>query len=79
MLGIDGLPALRRGLAPKTRYGMAFDQQAMRMMVGACTLATALRAGQPCIWLSPLDPAMLVKKAALAGVDLGPYLSLIHI
>jgi hypothetical protein len=52
-------------------YSLACDQQAVRLPLAAGALAASLRTGKACALVTPGDPAMFLRKARLAGFDLG--------
>lgn len=73
-LGVGGLPSRITRLANGMVYGIACDQQAMRVALGAGALEASMQAGKCTSLLTPSDPAMLLRKARLAGFDLDSYL-----
>src|SRR5688500_15292432 len=54
-------------------YSLACDQQAVRLPLAARALAASLRTGQRCVLVTAGDPAMFLRKARLAGMELGAY------
>jgi hypothetical protein len=73
-LGLEGLPSRIARLADGLIYGLACDQQAVRLPLLAGALAASLQSGKLCTLLTPSDPAMLLRKARLAGFSLQPFL-----
>ena len=73
LLGIEGVPARLARLADRMVYAIGCDQQAMRVALLARTLKLALDSGRPALWVSPLEPSMLLRKAALAGTPLDDH------
>jgi hypothetical protein len=69
-LGLIGLPGRIARLASGLLYGVACDQQGVRLPLCACALVESLRLGRRCVLLTPTDPAILVRKARLAGFPL---------
>ena len=72
-LGLDHLPARIARLSRGMIYSLACDQQAVRLPLAARALAASLRTGQPCVLVTAGDPAMFLRKARLAGIDLGAH------
>lgn len=72
-LGIRGVPDRLNRLAGGMIYAFALDQQALRLTLVARALLSALRAGIPCAFVSPLDPSMLLRKAELIGLSLAEF------
>jgi Cellulose biosynthesis GIL len=72
-LGIGGLPARTGSLARGMMYAIVADQQSLRIPLLARTAVRSLELGIPCILLAQADPAAWVKKARLAGIELGTY------
>src|SRR3982751_5507285 len=69
-LGLGELPERIDRLAPRMVYGLACDQQAVRLpLIGNAILASA-RTGKRCALLAPSDPAVLLRKLRLAGFAL---------
>lgn len=73
-LGLECLPSRIARLADGLIYGVACDQQAVRLPLLAGALAASLQSGKQCALLTPSDPAMLVRKARLAGFPLEQFL-----
>ncbi len=73
-LGISKLPLRMSVLARGMVYAVAVDQQSVRIPFLTRTILHSLEAGLPCVLMSPFDPAALLKKGSLAGVDLSLYL-----
>src|SRR3982750_3156858 len=69
-LGLAELPARIDRLAPGMVYGVACAGQAIPGPLVAGALAASLRSGKPCALLTPATPAILLRKAALAGFSL---------
>lgn len=72
-LGLDNLPDRIARLSRGMIYSLACDQQAVRLPLAARALAASLRIGQPCVLVTAGDPAMFLRKARLAGIDLGAH------
>ncbi len=80
--GAQGVPRLiLRGLPDRVQhlsrgmiYGVAVDQQSIRLPLWSASLLESLRLGNPAVLLSPAEPPALLRKALLAGVDLAPAL-----
>ena len=73
-LGISKLPQRLSVMARGLVYAIAVDQQSVRIPLLTRTVLQSLEAGMPCVLLSPFDPAALLKKGSLAGVDLSEFL-----
>jgi cellulose biosynthesis protein BcsE len=73
-LGISKLPLRLSVMARGMVYAIAVDQQSVRIPLITRTVLQSLDSGLPCVLMSPFDPASLLKKGALAGVDLSSYL-----
>jgi cellulose biosynthesis protein BcsE len=73
-LGISKLPLRLSIMARGMVYAIAVDQQSVRIPLVTRTVLQSLEAGLPCVLMSPFDSASLLKKGALAGVDLSAYL-----
>jgi hypothetical protein len=72
-LGLESLPARIARLPRGMIYSLACDQQAVRLPLAARALGASLRTGQPCVLVTAGDPAMFLRKARLAGMDLGAH------
>jgi cellulose biosynthesis protein BcsE len=80
--GVVGVPRLiLRGLPERVQqlsrgmiYGVAVDQQSIRLPLWSASLLETLKQGNPAVLLSPAEPPALLRKALLAGVDLAPAL-----
>lgn len=72
-LGLENLPGRVDHLAAGMLYSVACDQQAVRLPLLAGALQASLQAGKMCALVTPSNPAMLLRKARLAGFALGPY------
>lgn len=73
-LGPIGLPDRISKLAGGMLYGLVCDQQGVRLPLCASALVESLRLGRRCVLLTPTDPAILVRKARLAGFNLKPWI-----
>jgi hypothetical protein len=73
-LGLIGLPGRVTSLASGLLYGLVCEQQGVRLPLCACALVESLRFGRRCVLLTPTDPAILVRKAHLAGFSLTPWI-----
>jgi cellulose biosynthesis protein BcsE len=73
-LGISKLPLRLSIMARGMVYAVAVDQQSVRIPLITRTVLQSLEAGLPCVLMSPFDSASLLKKGALTGVDLSPYI-----
>jgi hypothetical protein len=73
-LGLIGLPGRISSLASGLLYGLVCDQQGLRLPLCASALAGSLRLGRRCVLLTPTDPAILVRKARLAGFPLQAWI-----
>jgi cellulose biosynthesis protein BcsE len=73
-LGISKLPLRLSIMARGMVYAVAVDQQSVRIPLITRTVLQSLEAGLPCVLMSPFDPASLLKKGSLAGVDLSAFL-----
>src|SRR5438270_3378618 len=69
-LGLGELPARIDRLAPGMVYGLACDQQAVRLLLIANAILASARTGRHCALLVPSDPAVLLRKLRLAGFAL---------
>jgi hypothetical protein len=69
-LGLGELPPRVDRLAPGMVYGVACAEQAIRVPLLAGALAASLRSGKPCTLITPAAPAILLRKASLAGFSL---------
>lgn len=69
-LGLGGLPSRIGRLADGMIYGLACEEQALRLPILAGALAATLESGKQCALLTPADPGMLLRKARLAGFAL---------
>jgi len=72
-LGIESVPARIGRLSSGMIYSLACDQQAVRLPLAAGALAASLATGKPCVLVTPGDPAMFLRKARLAGFELGEH------
>jgi len=72
-LGLDNLPGRVGKLANAMIYGIACDQQAVRLPLVAGALLASLETGKRCALLSQSDPGMFLRKARLAGLALDPH------
>jgi hypothetical protein len=73
-LGLADLPSRLGRLAEGMIYGLACDQQAVRLPILAGALAASLQSGKQCALFTPSDPKILLRKARLAGFALEPWL-----
>jgi hypothetical protein len=72
-LGLGELPERIDRLAAGMVYGLACDQQAVRLPLIANAILASVRTGKRCALLSTSDPAVLLRKLRLAGFALeGP-------
>jgi hypothetical protein len=69
-LGLGELPERVDRLAPGMVYGLACDQQAVRLPIIANAILASLRTGRRCALLAPSNPAVLLRKFRLAGFAL---------
>jgi hypothetical protein len=69
-LGLGELPSRIDRLDPGMLYGLACDQQAVRLPIIAGSLAASLRSGKQCVLLTPADPRILLRKLRLSGFSL---------
>lgn len=69
-LGLEGVPARIGRLAEGLIYGVACDEQAVRLPLLGGALSVSLRSGKRCILLTPCDPGMFLRKSRLARVEL---------
>lgn len=72
-LGVGNLPASVSRLAGGMIYGIACDQQAVRVPLAAGALQASLQCDRRCALVTPSDPGMFLRKAQLSGLALGPY------
>jgi len=72
-LGIAGLPARVEGLARELVYALLIDQQSHRIPLMVQALHATLEREVPCTLFTPGDPAAFLRKAALLGLDLEPF------
>jgi len=72
-LGLDDIPARIARLSSGMIYSLACDQQAVRLPLAAGALAASLATGKRCALVTPGDPAMFLRKACLAGFELGEH------
>jgi hypothetical protein len=72
-LGLKNVPERIARLSPGMIYSLACDQQAVRLPLAAGALAASLRTGKNCVLVTPGDPAMFLRKAMLAGIDLAAH------
>lgn len=72
-LGVENLPSGVARLAPGMIYGIACDQQAVRLPLAAGALCASLQSGKRCALLTPSDAGMFLRKAQLAGLALAPH------
>jgi cellulose biosynthesis protein BcsE len=72
-LGLESLPGRVDKLASGMIYGVACDQQALRLPLVAGALLASLAGGKRCALLSQADPGMFLRKARLAGLALEPH------
>jgi hypothetical protein len=69
-LGLGDLPSRIGRLADGMVYGLACEQQSLRLPILAGALAATLESGKQCALITPADPGMLLRKARLAGFAL---------
>src|SRR5258705_8071121 len=63
--GLGELPGRVDRLAAGMIYGVACDEQAVRLPLVAGALAASLRAGKQCVLLTPSEPGILLRKFSL--------------
>jgi cellulose biosynthesis protein BcsE len=74
-LALPGLSERVQQLSRGMIYGIAVDQQSIRVpLLASCVLAS-VQSGNVAVMLSASEPSALVRKAKLAGVDLAPALA----
>ena len=69
-LGLAELPERIERLASGMVYGLACDQQAVRLPLIAHAILATVASGRRCALLAPSDPAVLLRKLRLAGFAL---------
>lgn len=72
-LGLAHLPSRVARLAPGMLYGIACDQQSIRVPLLAGALLASLRAGRQCSLITPSEPRMFLRKAHLAAMALDAH------
>ena len=73
-LGIGGLPVRLSRLARGMVYGLAIEQQSLRLTLIGNALSRALSIGGTAAVLTPQEPMTFLRKLALNGVGLDPFL-----
>ena len=66
-LGLPGLPPAVDQLAPGFIYGLACDQQSIRLPLVAATLAARAGRGAMAVLVTSVDPSVQARKLALSG------------
>ena len=73
-LGIAGLPERIQNLSRGMIYAVVADQQSIRIPLLARSAIKSIEAGLTVVLLAQAEPSAWVKKARLAGIELGPHL-----
>ena len=74
-LGLPGLPPPVDQLAPGFIYGLACDQQSIRLPLIAATLAARAGRGAMAVLVTSVDPSVQARKLALSGLDVGEMIA----
>ncbi len=74
-LGLPGLPPAFDQLAPGFIYGLACDQQSIRLPLVAAALAARAGGGGMAVLVTGVDPAVQARKLALSGLDVGEMIA----
>ncbi len=70
-IGLPGLPPAFDQLAAGFIYGLACDQQSIRLPLVAAALAARAGRGGMAVLVTSVDPAVQARKLALSGLDVG--------
>ena len=73
-LGIAGLPERIQSLSRGMIYAVVADQQSIRIPLLARSAVKTIEAGLTVVLLAQAEPSAWVKKARLAGIELGQHL-----
>ncbi len=74
-LGLSGLPEAIDRLAPGFIYGLACDQQSVRLPLIAAALAARAGRDGHAVLVTSVEPAVLARKLRLSGLDVGEMIA----